>query len=184
MSAETDALGEALRAARADRGLSSRALARLAGISQSFLSNVENGRTTPSVPTLYALAEALGLGAADLLPESSGDAEAIPAGHVTPLPDSDSGESPPVALRLLAAARGRSIETYLIEQRAGFVDTKAYGHPGEDLIYVIAGKVSLVRRDERVTLREGDVAWLDATTEHSFTTPADSGVTALLVSIR
>ncbi|GAA4175177.1 helix-turn-helix domain-containing protein [Gryllotalpicola koreensis] len=182
-------LGASLRRARTERGFSSRALARLAGISQSFLSNIENGRTTPSVPTLYTLAEALGVAPAELLPKASAPGEELPADRVLPFAaasatDEPGAAEPPVLLHLLAAARGRAIEAYRIVQQPGFVDERAYGHPGEDLIYVVAGRVSLVRRDAVFELRDGDVAWLDATTEHAFTTPQDSGVTALLIGIR
>lgn len=184
MNEKVSTIGAAVRRARAERHLSGRTLASLAGMSQSFLSNVENDRTTPSVPSLYALAEALGVGPSELLPESGADAQTVPAGHAAPLPASDSPAVPPVVLQILAAAKGRAIEAYLITQRADFVDTKAYGHTGEDLIYILDGRVELVRRNERIALRKGDLVWLDATTEHAFTTPKRTGVAALLISIR
>jgi transcriptional regulator with XRE-family HTH domain len=50
-----------LRAERERRGVSLRALARDVGISASALSQIETGRSRPSVTTLYALVSALGL---------------------------------------------------------------------------------------------------------------------------
>lgn len=52
-------IGVRLRALRADRGLSLRQLAKGIGASPSLLSQVENGKVTPSVDTLYLLAGAL-----------------------------------------------------------------------------------------------------------------------------
>jgi len=50
-----------LRAERERRGVSLRQLAREVGISASALSQIETGRSRPSVTTLYALVSALGL---------------------------------------------------------------------------------------------------------------------------
>lgn len=55
------AIGRRLRELRGQRDLSLRQLARLIGASPSLLSQVENGKVTPSVDTLYQLAGALGV---------------------------------------------------------------------------------------------------------------------------
>jgi transcriptional regulator with XRE-family HTH domain len=53
-------IGRRLRDLRGSRGLSLRQLARDIGASPSLLSQIENGKVTPSVDTLYLLARALG----------------------------------------------------------------------------------------------------------------------------
>lgn len=52
-------VGGRLRELRQERGKSMRALARDSGLSTNALSMIERGRTSPSVSTLYKLAEAL-----------------------------------------------------------------------------------------------------------------------------
>jgi transcriptional regulator with XRE-family HTH domain len=52
-------VGVELRAIREKRGLSIRALARASGISANAISMIERGRTSPSVSTLYKMADAL-----------------------------------------------------------------------------------------------------------------------------
>lgn len=54
-------VGKRLRAAREKASLSLRELARRVGVSPSFMSQVELGRTAPSVGTLYAIARELGV---------------------------------------------------------------------------------------------------------------------------
>ena len=54
-------MGERLRQARTARGLSLRRLADVLGVSPSLISQVETGRAKPSVSTLYALANELGI---------------------------------------------------------------------------------------------------------------------------
>jgi transcriptional regulator with XRE-family HTH domain/quercetin dioxygenase-like cupin family protein len=54
-------LGARLRDGRVAAGLSLRELARRLGVSPSFVSQIENGKSQPSVATLYALAQLLDL---------------------------------------------------------------------------------------------------------------------------
>jgi DNA-binding XRE family transcriptional regulator/quercetin dioxygenase-like cupin family protein len=54
-------MGDRLRQARHARGMSLRRLAEVLGVSPSLISQVETGRAKPSVNTLYALANELGI---------------------------------------------------------------------------------------------------------------------------
>jgi transcriptional regulator with XRE-family HTH domain len=60
-------MGDRLRAERLAHGLSLRELASRLGVSPSLISQVETGRATPSVSTLYAIASELGVSLDDLL---------------------------------------------------------------------------------------------------------------------
>lgn len=54
-------LGEHLRVLRRGRALTQSALARLAGISRQYLSDIERGVVEPSIETLTAITAALGI---------------------------------------------------------------------------------------------------------------------------
>jgi len=54
-------IGERLRELREARNISMRALATRSGLSANALSMIERGRASPSVSTLYKLADALGI---------------------------------------------------------------------------------------------------------------------------
>jgi len=54
-------VGSRLRELRQERGFSLRTLARASGLSTNALSMIERSRTSPSVSTLYKIAEALGV---------------------------------------------------------------------------------------------------------------------------
>jgi len=180
MTRAASPVGEAVRALRTRRRLSTRALARLAGVSQPLLSKIENGAALPSVPSLYAIAEALGVGPADLLPAE--EASPAPAGHGAPLAAADAPGA--VETVLLHAAPGRRIEAYRVEHPAGSGDETPFQHSGEDLIHVLAGRATLHCGGTRMRLAAGDTAWIDATVPHRFTTPRGSGVVALVVTVR
>ncbi len=77
-----DNLGERLKDLRVGAGLSLRELARQAKVSPSFVSQIENGKSKPSVATLYSFSQLLGVSIDELF----NDKEA----HLPPL-------APPVA---------------------------------------------------------------------------------------
>lgn len=60
-------VGREIRGLRLRKGWSGARLARLSGVSQQFLSEVERGRKIPGLVVLDAIATALGVAAADLL---------------------------------------------------------------------------------------------------------------------
>lgn len=59
-------IGERIREERARRGLTVRGLARDVGVSASLISQIETGRSQPSVSTLYAITTALGVSIEEL----------------------------------------------------------------------------------------------------------------------
>lgn len=63
-------LGARLKRARQKSGLALREVARQLGVSASFVSQMENGKSTPSVATLYSMAQLLGVSIDELF---SGD---------------------------------------------------------------------------------------------------------------
>jgi transcriptional regulator with XRE-family HTH domain len=52
---------------RKEKGLTQEGLAEKSGLSQQYISGLENGRRNPTIVTLYELASALGVGHLDLL---------------------------------------------------------------------------------------------------------------------
>ena len=60
-------IGDRLRRARRERGLSQHGLAELSGISPRFIAKIEQDKGQPSLPNVYALANALGMEPSRLL---------------------------------------------------------------------------------------------------------------------
>ncbi len=177
-------VGSAIRHLRLRRRLSTRALATLAGVSQPLISKIDNGKALPSVPSLYAIAEALGVGPAELLPVGGDGLVSIDHGFPESTTDAQDRDLEGVTTRFLHAAPGRRIEAYLVEHAAGHRDEAPFRHSGEDVIHVLTGRVTLLCGATRLALGAGDTAWIDGTTPHSLVTSRASGVTALIVTAR
>ena len=104
-------IGERLRQARLDRGMTVRGLARMVDLSASLISQIETGRSSPSVSTLYAITGALGISIEDVFSAGSPGAEnSAPPAAPPPAPvfaqSSGSADSGPAGAAdpLMAAA--------------------------------------------------------------------------------
>ena len=127
---EADArLGRAIRTLRRDRGLTLVRVAAASGLSQPFLSQLELGRSRPSMRSLFRIAEALGTTQQALL------AQAAPIGQSV---TSDEGT------RLLLHGPGADV-TEFAGLPADFGEY--FRHDRDELLYVVRGSVELELRE-------------------------------------
>ena len=168
-------IGAAVKRLRTARGHSMRALASVVGVSQPFLSKLENGQLLPSLSTLYGLADALDTTPSELLPSVSDSASS--AVHLS----AGEGRRTPRA-RLLTSGSGRFTEAYLFTADAGDSDDVDFAHDGEEFVFVIEGSVVLTLdgRDRRIAA--GESVTFDPTRPHRWSAP--EAARYLLVSTR
>lgn len=100
-------LGARLREVRQRSGRSLREVARQLGVSASFVSQLENGKSQPSVATLYSMAQLLDISIDELFdPSAEPSSRRSPAG--TPTAPGDPGR-PPVADPVHAPSEGGDV---------------------------------------------------------------------------
>jgi transcriptional regulator with XRE-family HTH domain/quercetin dioxygenase-like cupin family protein len=85
-----DNLGERLKSIRMKQGLSLRELARQANVSPSFISQIENGKSQPSVATLYSFSQLLDISIDDLFDHRAAAPDSVVPAHVATASDSTS----------------------------------------------------------------------------------------------
>jgi transcriptional regulator with XRE-family HTH domain len=134
------AVGVSIRRARLASGMSMRDFATRSGLSQPFVSAVERGMSTPSIATLYRMAEVLGMEPSNLLPSHpTGGVDVIRAGEGQLVPSSD---RPGSAMgRVLLADPGRRLEIYEYVIDAGDDLDVWYDHPGDVVLHLIEGRL-------------------------------------------
>ena len=81
-----DNLGERLKDLRVQAGLSLRELARQAKVSPSFISQIENGKSQPSVATLYSFSQLLDVSIDELFNDKETEPAPPPTRAPTPAP--------------------------------------------------------------------------------------------------
>jgi transcriptional regulator with XRE-family HTH domain len=174
-------LGRQIRAARAARGLSMRALASAAEISQPFLSQIEGGQTMPSIVTLFRLAKGLGISPSELLP-SVAEPEAI---YLTRAADASrvrvKESDPRTTSRVVSSgsARGANVQEYRL---VGPYVGDWFESDGEITSYVVEGRVvATIEGHGEWELGPGDALWHPGALRNRWSVPDDSTATVLLV---
>jgi transcriptional regulator with XRE-family HTH domain len=161
-------VGERLRAARRERGLSVGALAEAAHVGKGSLSEIENGARNPTLGTLHALAGALGVPLATLIADQPGARLA----------------SPGVEARLLDVSRDgtQTVEVYRLGIESGVRYGSAAHGPGVvEHMLVITGRVRVGRLGEEEEIGAGQAAQWVSDVAHTYTALGDAPVESVLV---
>src|SRR6188768_3835766 len=152
-------VGANVRRLRQAQGLNSGELARSAGISAAMLSRLESGDVSPSLETLSALAEALGIATATLLKEdaaSQSDAQLVRKGEG--LEVVRRGTRRGHTYHLLASDRGpkRVFEPFLVTLNSKSEIFPEFEHPGTEFIHILEGSLRYRHGTETYLLKPGD----------------------------
>jgi transcriptional regulator with XRE-family HTH domain len=158
-----DALGGRIRAAREAAGLTLRSLAEATGLSQPFLSRLERGQVSASIANLLEIARALGLSVAALL---EGEAPAPARRWAVHRGGAMPGDG--YSFRQLAPAlRRRRMDAFVLDFPPGRAQELVVAHEGEELLYVLEGRVRFRFGAEEALLGPGDAVQFDSSLPHS-----------------
>jgi transcriptional regulator with XRE-family HTH domain/quercetin dioxygenase-like cupin family protein len=195
-------VGAALRAARARHKLSLRQLAADIGVSASLLSQVETGKTQPSVSTLYALVNRLGMSVDDIFgahraaavgatparrpatlradPVPAAPAKASGTWHGVvqgatdhPVLEMENG----VTWELLTVGDRAVVDLILVTYRPGAtssISNQMTRHQGVEYAYMLQGELEMRLDFDTRVLRAGDSLCFDSTRPHMFVNHGDS----------
>ena len=176
-SADPESIGARLRSLRTEHGFSIRSLAERADISSSVISEVERGKTEPSISTLKRLAAALGTSITYFFtPASQVNGHVIRASSrkkvsFNSAPDSHDQRSSikaqgvhfevasPDSSDVLEAIYGRY-------EPGASTGEELYTHEGEEWGMVLSGRFKVTLADEEPFLDVGDSIWFHSNIPH------------------
>jgi transcriptional regulator with XRE-family HTH domain len=194
-------MGEALRTIRHQRGFSLRSVAAAIGVSPSLLSQVENGKTQPSVSTLYAMVNHLGVTIDEIMPGTSPSKDrpeqvaALPVVASAPL-STETGDAIQRRTENPRIEMGNGVvwERLAIGQRQGFVDPlmvsyepgggsatdgRLMRHSGIEYGVIIEGQLTLQLDFETYLLGPGDSVCFESQRPHVYSNRTDKPVRAI-----
>ena len=170
-------LGRKIRDLRLRRGLTVQQLAEATGLSKGFVSQVENGRTSPSLATLQDLARSLETSVAYLVVEEDQAPYVVRRAERPNMSVNGSGSR----VEVMSAQPRRNLELLHAELPPGVsMSNKRQFHHGEEVVLCVEGRVSLACGDHVVILEVGDSCHYDGRVPHSIENAGDSTARLLI----
>lgn len=159
-------LGRRLRYLREQAGLSQRALAKRADVTNSTISLIEAGRMNPSVGALKRILDGIPIGMSEFFSfEPEPDAQVFFAAEELREIGKGAVSLKQVGRNLYGQNLQILYETYDVNADTGRV---MYQHEGEEGGVVISGRIEITVGDQRKTLGPGDAYHFSSRTPHRF----------------
>lgn len=172
MGAPQPELGRRLKALRVSRGLSLNEVGIGTGLSTSFLSMVENGRTELSVGRLLALLDFHGVELRDLVPDRDISQPVVLRSADRQAVESD---DPRVRTEPLASWHHGAISTAAVRFDPGAELPVAASPAGPKFVLLLSGELAIDFADDAsVVLREGDSVCFEACRRHRCTNTGEA----------
>lgn len=162
-----DSIGVILKNIRKERKLTLKNLSEITGVSISFLSQVERGKSSVTLESLKKIADALNVNPGVFFNEDS------------PV-DSDSDH---FYYKNLSNGTENAVFTpVLVTLNPGENEGNAFSHEGHEFLFVVKGKLTVEIDDHLFTLNENESTLFDANKKHYWYNLTDSMIQFLVVS--
>lgn len=171
LSASRRRLGIKLKLARQTKGLTLRELAARGGCSFSLLSKVENGKALPSLALIHRLVRVLETNISWLFEETEPDETPIYRAGERPIISLDKeiqGAGGVSFERVIPYKGGHLLQTNIHHIDVGGMSGEAITHEGEEVGYVLRGRIELILDGERYALEAGDAFCFRSHIPHSY----------------
>lgn len=177
-------IGPKLRDLRKQAGLSLQQLAVKADVSAAAIHKIEQSGMVPTITTLLKIAGALGRPVGYFVDEEmvSDPTVLVRRGEQRPILTSHTG----IELAGISGAYGRFL---LAGARATVAPGASSGdqwleHPGEELVYLLAGTLEFVVNEQTYLLHPGDSLHFRTVQRHSWRNPDTADAVALWMALR
>ncbi len=180
-------LGPKLRGLRLRKKIGLKDLSAHTGLSASLLSQLENGKLVPTLPTLARIAMVFDVS----LEHFFGDRRpkrlfaVVRAGERIRFPARPDVPSPAYFFECLAyPVPGKELQAYLAEFPMGTdASAQEHFHEGHEFLHVIGGRLNLRYQAEDHSLAAGDSVYFDSAELHSYRGLTESPARALVVTL-
>lgn len=171
--------GEHLRLIRQARGQTLKDVAQKTGFTQAYLSQVERGRTMPSLASLKRIATGYAVSLVELFADQEANDDEI----VLRRADRRRllfGSGDVVKELLVAKQSGKRMEPLQVIIRPGAGSRGLYDHAGEEFGLVLSGELEITVEDRVHHLQTGDSFYFASTRRHGFRNPSRRYLTTVL----
>lgn len=172
-------VGSRLRQLREERNMSMRSLATASGLSANALSMIERGKTSPSVSTLYKLADALGVPVTTFFGVQPSKQQVI-------FTHAEERPRVPFARGVWEGLGGEQfagrVEPFMLTLESGVSSgPSSMVHSGHEFVFCLRGQLEYLVEREIYLLGTGDSLLFAAHLNHRWRNPGNTVTNALIV---
>jgi len=150
------------------KGMTLNALAQKTNLTKGYLSRIENSDRVPPLSTLITIANALGVRLSDIFGETEDERSVTLVRRKDRPIIARNGSSYGYSYYALAHKfRNKHIEPYVIKVPAGLKQCALFQHEGQEMLFMLKGRLKFFYGDREFTVEEGDCLYYDTSIPHS-----------------
>ncbi len=179
-------IGSAIKKFRKSQGMPQKELSRLVGVTPSNISQIESNQVFPSIPALYKIADHLSVDVGSFFLKPALDQKVVFSstdGTKIHLPN---GNKKLIEItQLTPFDHNGKAEVFLIKVFGNSkLTSHFFQHKGEEIGYVLSGKVDMVLQDQTHHLESGEAIYLKMGTPNQWINKAKDAVSLLWIKVK
>lgn len=172
-------IGLRLKTVRKSKGLTLMALAKEAGLSASYISNLERGACSPTIDNLQNICGALGISIVKLLDDQTWDNCVIRANEREIIYE----QKGQVRYESIDFGANRTLSGLEITIEPHCKYQKEWSHDYEEMGLILKGELTLSLNNEEYTLTKGDAFYIESNAKHKISNNTDEDCVSYWVKI-
>jgi transcriptional regulator with XRE-family HTH domain len=180
-------VGRKLRQLRLRKKIALVDLGKHTGLSPSLLSQLENGKMIPTLPTLARIAVVFDVGLEHFFGDNRGQKlfSIVRAPERMRFPERADTPDPSYFFECLAfSTQGKGLQAYLAEfPPRGAGDISEHFHEGSEFLYVVEGSLAIRFQGAEHDLQAGDSVHLDSSEPHGYRGTGRAGGRAVVITL-
>ena len=175
-------IGIRIKKYRKSAGMTLKSLAEETGFTKGYLSKVENSSKAPPVSTLIRIGKALKVDISKLFGESGGGDTLCMVRKNERVAMERNGTTFGYSFETLAHKYvHKHMEPYILTLPNNLKEVPMFKHNGEELFFVLQGKLNFTHGDRQYVLNAGDSIYFDSGIEHTGIAIGDEECKCLIV---
>ena len=161
-----DLIGGKIKVLRLEKNLTINDISKRTDLTKSLISQIENGKSLPSLRSLLAITKALDTTVGYLFSSDEDSSDPVVRAGNRKVISTENG----VTLFLLTPnLRNRKVEFLSVIYKEGASSGLLHTHSGEEYGIVLKGKLKIMINDEAIVLEEGDSIVINSEIPHQIT---------------
>ena len=161
-------IGASIRRLRVEQDMTLREMAKDVGVSPSFLSQVEQGKASPSLATLKSIADELQTTVGRLIDDDGSQEDRLVTTEKQRKAFKQSGNG--IQMYLLSESSPyKQMQPLLFKLgQSAASGESTYAHYGQEFVLVLKGSLEIILGDKSYKIKKGESIYFNSSTPHSF----------------